>query len=146
MSGSAVGDALAPALDTGTCPHLAVLLKSEEEFAPVVASFYALGAKRGGWLVHRSAQPPDDRRALAQAGLDVDRLEAERQLAIEQLRLDEPPERLPRRLDAGFNDALARGLNALWSSHTPVGADSDSFGSRCRSSEPGRNTSRTDRW
>jgi hypothetical protein len=46
----------------------------------------------------------------------------------EQLRLDEPPDRLPRRIDAAFDDALGRGLNALWSSHTPVAADADSFG------------------
>ena len=123
MNGSAIRDALAPALDSGACPHMAVLLKSEEEFAPVVASFYSLGAKRGGWLVHRSAQPRDDRRELAQAGLDVDGLEAERRLAIEQLRFDEPPDRLPRRIDAAFDDALGRGLNALWSSHTPVAAE-----------------------
>ena len=49
--------ALDPALDGGACPHVAVLLRSEEEFAPVVASFYSLGAKRGGWLVHRSVEP-----------------------------------------------------------------------------------------
>ena len=122
-----IGGALATALDSGMCPHMAVLLKSEEEFAPIVASFYSLGAKRGGWLVHRGAQPDDDRLALARAGLDVDGLEAERRLAIEQLRLDEPPDRLPRRLDAAFDDALGRGLNALWSSHTPVGADPESF-------------------
>lgn len=128
MNGSAIRDALAPALDSGACPHMAVLLRSEEEFAPVVASFYSLGAKRGGWLVHRSAQPRDDRRELAQAGLDVDGLEAERRLAIEQVRFDEPPDRLPRRIDAAFDDALGRGLNALWSSHTPVAADVDSFG------------------
>jgi len=127
MVAGVIGGALVPALDSGACSHLAVLLKSEEEFAPVVASFYSLGAKRGGWLVHRGAQPNDDRRALARAGLDVDGLEAERRLAIEQLRLDEPPDSLPRRLDAAFDDALGRGLNALWSSHTPVGADPESF-------------------
>jgi MEDS: MEthanogen/methylotroph, DcmR Sensory domain len=127
MVAGVIGGALVPALDSGACPHLAVLLRSEEEFAPVVASFYSLGAKRGGWLVHRGAQPNDDRRALARAGLDVDGLEAERRLAIEQLRLDEPPDRLPRRLDAAFDDALGRGLNALWSSHTPVAADPESF-------------------
>jgi hypothetical protein len=40
--------ALAPALDGGACPHVAVLLRSEEEFTPIVASFYTLGVKRGG--------------------------------------------------------------------------------------------------
>jgi hypothetical protein len=113
MVAALIGGALAPALDSGACPHLAVLLKSEEEFAPVVASFYSLGAKRGGWLVHRGAQPDDDRRELARAGLDVDGLEAERRFAIERLRLDEPPDRLPQRLDAAFDEALGRGLNAL---------------------------------
>lgn len=119
--------ALDPALDGGACPHVAVLLRSEEEFAPVVASFYTLGAKRGGWLVHRSVEPQRDREALTSAGLDVPALEAERRLALEQIRPSEPPEQLPRRLDAAFDEALTRGLSALWSSHTPVRADSASF-------------------
>ena len=119
--------ALAPALDSGACPHLAVLLRSEEEFAPVVASFYSLGASRGGWLVHRGVEPERDREALAGAGLDVSGLEAERRLALELISMEEPPEQLPRRLDAGFDEALERGLTTLWSSHTPVAPDSDSF-------------------
>jgi len=119
--------ALAPALDGGACPHVAVLLRSEEEFTPIVASFYTLGVKRGGWLVHRSIEPERDREALTGAGLDVPGLEADRRLALEEIRRGEPPEQLPRRLDADFDDALTRGLSALWSSHTPVRADSDSF-------------------
>jgi hypothetical protein len=119
--------ALAPALDGGACPHVAVLLRSEEEFTPVVASFYSLGAKRGGWLVHRSVEPERDREALTGAGLNVSGLEADRRLALERIRLSEPPEHLPRRLDAAFDEALTRGLSALWSSHTPVRADADSF-------------------
>jgi hypothetical protein len=122
-----LGGALAPALDGGACPHLAVLLRHEDEFAPIVASFYSLGAKRGAWLVHRGVIPDDDRAALAGAGLDVAELEAERQLAFERLRLDEPPDELPRRLVPAFDEALDRGHNALWSSHTPVGADADSY-------------------
>ena len=94
MVSGVLSGALSPALDGGACPHLAVLLRSEEEFAPVVASFYALGAARGGWLVHRAVEPAGDRVALARAGLDVDTLEAERRLAIEPIRLDEPPEYL----------------------------------------------------
>jgi hypothetical protein len=119
--------ALAPALDGGACPHVAVLLRSEEEFLPVVASFYSLGARRGGWLVHRSVEPEHDREALSGAGLDVPGLEAERRLALEQIRPTEPPEQLPRRLDAGFEEALGRGLSTLWSSHSPVRPDSDAF-------------------
>ncbi len=125
--GPVLSGALAPALDSGACPHLAVLLRSEEEFAPVVASFYALGAARGGWLVHRGVEPEGDRRALTGAGLDVAGLEAERRLAIERIRLDEPPDRLPRRLDPAFDEAVGRGLSMLWSSHTPVGPDSREF-------------------
>jgi MEDS: MEthanogen/methylotroph, DcmR Sensory domain len=122
-----LSDSLAPALDGGACPHVAVLLRSEAEFTPVVASFYMLGAKRGGWLVHRSVEPQRDRDALTGAGLDVHALEADRRLAVEEIRRSEPPEHLPRRLDAGFSEALARGMSALWSSHSPVPADSDSF-------------------
>jgi hypothetical protein len=119
--------AISPALDGGTCPHLAVLLRSEAEFAPVVASFYSLGAKRGGWLVHRGIEPDHDRQVLAGAGLDVSELEAERRLTLEQIKPTEPPEELPRRLDDGFDEALERGMTTLWSSHTPVRPDSDSF-------------------
>jgi hypothetical protein len=119
--------ALSPALDSGVCPHLAVLLRSADEFAPVAASFYALGAARGGWLVHRAVQPDGDRRALTSAGLDVDGMETERRLAIEAIRPDEAPELLPRRLGPAFDEALGRGLSALWSSHTPVAPDSASF-------------------
>jgi MEDS: MEthanogen/methylotroph, DcmR Sensory domain len=119
--------ALAPALDGGACPHVAVLLRNEEEFLPVVAAFYSLGARRGAWLVHRSVEPERDREALAGAGLDVQSLEAERRLALEQMRPTEPPEQLPRRLDAAFDEAVSRGLSTLWSSHTPVRPDSDAF-------------------
>ena len=127
MVSGVLSGALSPALDSGACPHLAVLLRSPEEFAPVAASFYALGAARGGWLVHRGVEPGGDRKALTRAGLDVDGLEAERRLAIEQIRLDEPPAQLPRRLDPAFDQALGRGLSTLWSSHTPVSPDSESF-------------------
>lgn len=92
-----------------------------------MASFYSLGAKRGGWLVHRGVQPDTDRAALAGAGLDVTGLEAGQQLVIERLRLDEPPTELPLRVDAAFDAALGRGLKTMWSSHSPVGSDSESF-------------------
>ena len=60
----------------GACPHVAMLLSSPEEVAPTLASFYALGAKRNGWLCHRSlaGRADCDRAALIAAGLDgVDR-------------------------------------------------------------------------
>ena len=119
--------ALAPALDGGACRHLAVLLRSDEEFAPVVASFYSLGAKRGGWLAHRALDVEADRRALAGAGLDIRELESDEQLVIERLDLDEPPDRLPGRVAAAFEEALDRGLSGLWTSHSPVGAGTDAY-------------------
>ena len=112
---------LGSALESGGCSHLAVVLRSEAEFAPVVASFYSLGAKRGAWLAHRSVEVEDDRTALTDAGLDVAGLESENRLVIEALDLDEPPDALPRRLEAGLDAALDRGLIGLWSSHSPVG-------------------------
>ena len=56
------------ALDTtiapGACPHLAMLLGRDEDVWPMLASFYALGAKRNGWLFHRTldAATPTARR------------------------------------------------------------------------------------
>ena len=93
----------------------------------MVASFYSLGARRGGWLVHRSIEPERDREALTGAGLDVPNLEAERRLALEQIRPAEPPERCRPASTRPSEDALSRGLRTLWSSHTPVRPDSDAF-------------------
>ena len=120
-------NALGSVFESGACPHLAVVLRSEAEFAPVVASFYSLGAKRGAWLAHRAVEVEDDRRALNDAGLDVAGLESEGRLVIEALDLDEPPDALPERLEAGLDAALDRGLIGLWSSHSPVGPGADSF-------------------
>ncbi len=54
-----------PQVGADSCPHLAVLLKSYDELPQVLASFYALGAKRNGWLAHRSlpGESDMDRRA-----------------------------------------------------------------------------------
>ena len=120
-------NALGSVFESGACPHLAVVLRSEAEFAPVVASFYSLGAKRGAWLAHRAVEVEDDRRALNDAGLDVAGLESDRRLVIEALDLDEAPDALPGRLAAGLDAALDRGLTGLWSSHSPVGPGPDSF-------------------
>ena len=65
--------ALERAFAGGACPHVAMLLSRPEEVAPTLASFYALGAKRNGWLFHRSlaGHAAADRAALTAAGLDV---------------------------------------------------------------------------
>ena len=64
---------LAPVVEAGQCPHLAMLLASYEQVAPALASFYALGAKRNGWMFHRSlpGRGAEDRGALSAAGLAV---------------------------------------------------------------------------
>ena len=36
------------------CPHLAMLLRSMQEVHIAQASFYGLGLRRNGWILHRS--------------------------------------------------------------------------------------------
>ena len=45
---------LAAHVEGEACPHLAVFLRSADELPGVLASFYALGVRRGGWLAHRA--------------------------------------------------------------------------------------------
>jgi len=117
--------ALGATLDGDQCPHMAVLLKRDAELMPVLASFYALGAKRRGWLVHRAVQGQGehDRAALAEAGLDVAGLEARGQLAIVEFDPSEPPERSTDPWERGLERALGDGFEALWYSRFAVGAD-----------------------
>jgi hypothetical protein len=121
--------ALDPPLETGSCPHLAVLLKREDDLYPVLASFYALGAKRDGWLAHRSieGQAERDRERLAGAGLDVEALEADERLAIVEFDPGEDPAASPEPWRQKLDEALARGLTGLWYSRFAVGPDSEQF-------------------
>ena len=75
------------AFPTGACPHVAMLLSHRGEVAPTLASFYALGAKRNGWLFHRAiaGRADEDRAALTEAGLDVERLEAEGRMVFSEI-------------------------------------------------------------
>lgn len=120
---------LAQPLEGGSCPHLAVLLKREDELYPVLASFYALGAKRNGWLVHRAlpGEAEPDRTRLAQAGLDVEALEADEGLAIVEFDPDEDPAASPTPWREALDGALERGLAALWYSRFAVGPDDEGF-------------------
>ena len=120
---------LRPSLDGGHCPHLAVLLRTQAELFPVLASFYALGAKRRGWLVHRSlpGEAGVDRERLAAAGLDVAPLEGNDQLAIVEFDPDESPESSPRPWRDALEQALSRGLKALWYSRFAIGPDDDAY-------------------
>lgn len=121
-------NALAPAVESGSC-HLAVLLKTDTELYSVLASFYALGAKRNGWLAHRAltGEADRDRDRLAAHGLDVATLEGEDRLAVVEFDTAEPPEHSTARWENDMERALERGLTGLWYSRFAVGPDSDMF-------------------
>lgn len=120
---------LEPALTADECPHLAMLLRRQEELPPALASFYALGDKRSGWLVHRAlpgAIEPE-REAFTAAGLDVAELERDGRMVIAELDLSEPPEEYGRAWEPALDDALAGGFAALWYSRFAVGAEIADF-------------------
>ena len=115
--------------DTSACPHMAILLESFSDVIPALASFYALGARRNGWLFHRSlpGQAAEDRAGLAAAGLDVERLEAEDRLEISELPIVDPPETWAEPYVPMVERQLQRGFDAVWWSRFPVGPDDELF-------------------
>jgi hypothetical protein len=110
-------------LQSERCPHLAVFLRSEDELLGVLASFYALAVARGGWLAHRSLPGAADseRELLTQAGCDVARLEADRQMVVVEMDLSTPPDESARPWEPLLEDALQRGHTGLWYARFPVG-------------------------
>ena len=104
---------LAPTLDGGACPHLTVLLKTATQLYPVLASFYALGAKRNGWMAHRSisgrgrARP----RALVRRRTRREALESDGRLAVVEFDPDEKPDASPEPWQKALEEALGRGLS-----------------------------------
>jgi hypothetical protein len=102
---------LAPLLASGSCPHMAVLLKREEDLIPMLASFYALGAKRNAWLAHRSAQGQAERERLAMVEFDP----------------AEDPAASPAPWRKALDEALEGGLTGLWYSRFAVGPDEELF-------------------
>src|SRR5262245_48463079 len=108
--------ALDQAFPAGSCPHVAMVLSRPEEVAPTLASFYALGAKRNGWLFHRSlaGQAADDRAALIAAGLAVPALEAERRMLFAELDPDFTVEEHVHAWEPEMEAALARGFETAW--------------------------------
>jgi hypothetical protein len=124
-----IEDAIAPRLDEGGCPHMAILLKREDDLVQVLADFYALGVRRDGWCVHRSlpGHAADDREALTACGLPVAELEGSGRLAIAEFNLTLAPEEYPKPWEAGLEDALARGRSGLWYSRVAVGPDTKGF-------------------
>jgi hypothetical protein len=95
----------------------------------VLASFYALGAKRRGFLVHRSAEggSDDHREQLTAAGLDVEGLEASEQFVIAEFDPDEPPETSPQRWQEVLDRSRSSGYSALWYSRFAVGPDDEEY-------------------
>jgi hypothetical protein len=124
-----VDAAMMPALREGACPHLAVLLRTADELPPVLASFYALGAERGGWLVHRALPGNADaeRLALSAAGLDVAGLEADERLVVSELDPELPSASYGRAWEPAFQRALDRGFSAMWYSRFAVGGEVASY-------------------
>lgn len=120
---------LTPVLERGACPHLAVLLRSEDELYPVLASFYALGSKRGGRLVHRSlhGESVADRGKLTASGLDAAVLDDGGRFSLVEFDPDEPPEASPLPWQADLQRSLDQGFSALWYSRFAIGSDEAAY-------------------
>jgi hypothetical protein len=103
-----------------------MLLASREEVAPTLASFYALGAKRNGWLFHRTlaGHADADRADLTAAGLPVERLEAEGRMVISEIELGITVHDYVHAWEPQMEAALARGFDAAWWARFPL-ADGD---------------------
>jgi hypothetical protein len=114
---------LAEHVEGEACPHLAVFLRTRDEVPRVVADFYALGARRGGWLAHRTLPGNADRERaqLTEAGLDVAGLEAQDRMVFVDLDPDAPAEGSADPWREALDAALARGLTGLWYARFPVG-------------------------
>ena len=93
------------------------------EVAPALASFYALGAKRNGWLYYRALEGRlgEDRAALIAAGLDVPALEASGRMVCSEMRPDITVDEYVNGWEAELQDALSRGFDAAWCARFPVG-------------------------
>ena len=116
---------LESAIAAGACPHLAMLLQKPEEAMPTLASFYALGAKRNGWLYHRAlaGSADGDRETLTAAGLEVAALEAAGRMVIAEIDLDISVEDYVHAWEPQMRAALARGFDAAWWARSPIGPD-----------------------
>ena len=104
---------------------MAILVSHRDEVPSALASFYALGAKRNGWLYHRAlaGRLETDRAALTAAGLDVATLEAEGRLAFSEMDPHIGVDDYVHSWDSEMDAALARGYDAVWCARFPVGPD-----------------------
>jgi hypothetical protein len=102
-----------------------MILSSQAEVWPMLASFYALGAKRNGWLFHRTVDADADRAALTDAGLDVAALEAEGRMVFDVISLDITVEEYVHGWEPQLDAALAGGFDAAWWARFPIGPDAE---------------------
>ena len=122
-------EAVEPRVDGGSCPHMAVVLRSGRELPAVLVSFYALGARRGGWVVHHALPGAceRDRERLQAGGLEVGDLEGAGSLVLFEFDPAEAPDAAAERFEPLLADALARGHSALWYSRFPIGPGAVDF-------------------
>jgi DNA-binding CsgD family transcriptional regulator len=121
--------ALDDVLGARKCPHLAMLLRSVQEVHVAQASFYRLGLRRNGWVLHRSipGRLENDREGLRQAGLDVDALVREGRMVIDETPIHEAPEDWAHRWAAVAEGALLRGFDAVWWTGPPIPSKTDVY-------------------
>jgi hypothetical protein len=107
-----------------------MLLDSAEDLHPALAAFYALGARRNGWLFHRAfpGHGARDRDGLTRAGLDIPSLEESGCFALDELPVTEPPERWAQPWLPVIDARLRSGFDAVWWSRFPVGVARPEFG------------------
>jgi MEDS: MEthanogen/methylotroph, DcmR Sensory domain len=112
-------------VDRLPCPHVAILLRSPAEIYRVQASFYAIGLRRNGFVVHRSlpGRSDRDRTGLARAGLDVAALEEAGRLVVDETPVTEPADDWAQRWTGTVDEALARGFHSVWWTGFPIGSD-----------------------
>jgi DNA-binding CsgD family transcriptional regulator len=120
---------LTEALGVRHCPHLAMLLRSRREVHDAQASFYDLGVRRNGWVLHRAipGRLEQDRAGLRAAGLDVEALERDGQMVIDETPIGEPPETWAYRWVAVAEEALDRGFDAVWWTGPPIPPSEDAY-------------------
>ena len=111
----------------GWCPHLAILVPGPAEVIPALASFYGLGARRNGWLFHRSlaGNADADRAALTAAGLDVAGLESAGRMVFAEIELSIGVEDYVHAWEPEMEAALARGFDAAWWARFPIGPEAE---------------------